>query len=376
MKRSFLRLLLMLPLFFNACGNGSAGSSTPTNEINETATEIPTPVNTTETEVETTSTTENTEDNETTNTAQSSVSTGYVLFSTMGSDTTYLINNDKEVVHTWVSDYGAANASYVIGENHLLRGAKVVSKDNTFANGGAVGGRIEELDFVGNTVWSFDHYSDDYILHHDMKELPSGNILSLSWDLQEHNGVEYWDEKIIEIDKDSQAIIWSWSAYEHSIVPTDNKADYIHLNSIDYKEDTILVSSRTLNELWTIEKSTGTIRQRYSGDLSGQHDATFLDNGNVLVFNNQRISSSVEEINLDEEKVVWRYDEGFFSDHISGAQRLSSGNTLICSGVDGEFIEVTNSGEVVWEYTNPYFNTTPKSDSNSVFKIRKYDINL
>lgn len=47
----------------------------------------------------------------------------------------------------------------------------------------------------------------------------------------------------------------------------------------------------------------------------------------------------------------------FFSSQISGAFRLHNGNTLICAGVHGELIEVTQSGEVVWKYVNPVTNT-------------------
>jgi hypothetical protein len=105
------------------------------------------------------------------------------------------------------------------------------------------------------------------------------------------------------------------------------------------------------------------------GTLNHQHDATFLDNGNILVFNNNNSDneSAVLEINSSDE-IVWEYSNGFYSEYISGAQRLESGNTLICVGGSSQFFEVTTDGEVVWEYT-------PESDDNmrhDVFKIRKY----
>src|SRR5262249_53957791 len=42
-----------------------------------------------------------------------------------------------------------------------------------------------------------------------------------------------------------------------------------------------------------------------------------------------------------------------FSMLISGAQRLSNGNTLICSGVNGTLFEVTPKNDIVWKYLNP-----------------------
>jgi hypothetical protein len=57
------------------------------------------------------------------------------------------------------------------------------------------------------------------------------------------------------------------------------------------------------------------------------------------------------------ERPIWSYTAtkptDFFSELISGAQRLENGNTLICSGVEGRIFEVTPKGEVVWDYRNP-----------------------
>ena len=43
----------------------------------------------------------------------------------------------------------------------------------------------------------------------------------------------------------------------------------------------------------------------------------------------------------------------FFSTHISGVQRLASGNTLICEGAKGAIFEATPDRDVVWHYVNP-----------------------
>jgi hypothetical protein len=57
-------------------------------------------------------------------------------------------------------------------------------------------------------------------------------------------------------------------------------------------------------------------------------------------------------------QIVWKYNSGnspasFYARHISGAQRVPNGNTVICAGTWGQFFEVTKDGEVVWEYINP-----------------------
>jgi len=56
-------------------------------------------------------------------------------------------------------------------------------------------------------------------------------------------------------------------------------------------------------------------------------------------------------------QIVWIYSAkrstAFFSPNSSGCQRLPNGNTLICATTEGHIFEVTNEGEVVWEYMNP-----------------------
>jgi hypothetical protein len=87
---------------------------------------------------------------------------------------------------------------------------------------------------------------------------------------------------------------------------------------------------------------------------------------------------------LDQE---WIYTsdppESFYSELISGAQRLPNGNTLVCSGNQGKFFEVTTEGNMVWLYVNPVtyrgiltrnepIPAGPSGLRNAVFKIRRY----
>ena len=85
-----------------------------------------------------------------------------------------------------------------------------------------------------------------------------------------------------------------------------------------------------------------------------------------------RDSTRILEINPTTMKIVWQFDAKtlgfpqlfaqhyFYSPLISNAQRLPNGNTLIDMGCDGEFLEVTAQGEVVWSYVSPYVtNSTP-----------------
>ena len=52
--------------------------------------------------------------------------------------------------------------------------------------------------------------------------------------------------------------------------------------------------------------------------------------------------------------------------YVSGAQRLSNGNTLICDGVHGTLFEVTPAGKTVWKYVNPMTSNGPLRQGESV----------
>lgn len=83
-------------------------------------------------------------------------------------------------------------------------------------------------------------------------------------------------------------------------------------------------------------------------------------------------------VNHASNEVVWRYQaldnpQSFFSPHIGGCQRLSSGNTLVCEGSKGCVFEVTNDGKVVWEYVSPYTNAAGEfGNVNWLFRARHY----
>jgi hypothetical protein len=206
----------------------------------------------------------------------------------------------------------------------------------------------------------------------------------------------------------------------------DFVGDWLHTNSLDYNAtfDQILVDVHNFNEFWVIDHSTtteeavghtggqygrgGDLLYRWGNPASyragtasdrklfGEHDATWIPSGlpgagHVLVFNNgwerpDGAYSSVEEIAppINEtghyyresgspygpEDFTWHYTAtpptSMYSYVFGGALRLADGNTLICVGTDGRFLEVTPDKTVIWEWTNPY----PSPSNNDVFLIQ------
>ena len=74
-------------------------------------------------------------------------------------------------------------------------------------------------------------------------------------------------------------------------------------------------------------------------------------------------------------ELVWSYEApdkvSFHSGFISGAQRLDNGSTLICSGAQGRFFEVTPDGEIVWEYWDTHSGNVRLPDGSPPHPVGK-----
>ena len=369
----------------------------------------------------------------------------YILFAPLNRETAYLINLDGDVVHDWELSGRPGNAVYLLEGGDLLATYTVRGRFNA----GGVGGGIELLAWDGEEVWSFELATGHAHLHHDVEMLPNSNVLMIAWEAKTRQETlaagltprelpdsgEVWSEMILEYDPSLDQVVWEWHLWDH-VLPEGQAAaqhpekidldffanprseDWWHLNAVDYSEDLdqIVLSSRAASEIWIIDHDlttaeaagdTGDLLYRFgnpaayggSGEqaLVAQHDAKFLDDDTILVFDNgdkrTRPYSRVLELDLPDyenaatsstrvlpAQIVWQYppdtsaaSDAFFSDHISGAQRLENDNTLICSGTEGRFFEVTPSGEIVWEYVNPFTSVGRDGrESNEVFRALAY----
>ena len=146
----------------------------------------------------------------------------------------------------------------------------------------------------------------------------------------------------------------------------------------------VMLSFRRINAVAIVHRATQRFRWYHRDESWGhQHDCQMLDNGNILIFANgihggEMPASRIVEFSPETGKTVWEYKGSppytFFSPHISGAQRLASGNTLICEGQWGRVFEVTPNGDVVWEYISPFFDPLPgdAGETNMMFRSYRY----
>jgi len=246
-----------------------------------------------------------------------------------------------------------------------------------------------------------------------------------------------WDHLVQDIDNTKP----NFGAIQHNPQKVDLNyfnnngisKDYFHINGLDYHPDLdqIILSVRNYDEFWIIDHSTTTAQAATSsggksgkggdllyrwgnpeaygrGDINdkklfGPHNPNWIkkgyrDEGKIMVFNNglnrtnqistveiiaPTIDTSMNYKLLPDNTFApaqpdWIYQMPVFVDFVSGASRLSNGNTFITSGPDAHFYELDNQDQVVWDYVSPadrnntYVSQGDLPIANSVFKAIRY----
>jgi hypothetical protein len=144
--------------------------------------------------------------------------------------------------------------------------------------------------------------------------------------------------------------------------------DAVHTNTIEvltpemakkspgWKAGQLLITVRSLDAIAVLDPDTRSIVWAATGPWRRPHDAQFLANGDLLLFDNKGLgnSSRVMEYDPRTQAIPWSYDgenrPEFFSRERGMSQRLANGNTLAVNSVGGEILEVTPQKEVVWSY--------------------------
>jgi len=218
--------------------------------------------------------------------------------------------------------------------------------------------------------------------HHDFVELSNGNLLVCSC-TEDFSSVE---DRVVEIDRETGEVVYELNIAD-LIEPGDGGSvnatedDWCHNNSIDYDEetDTILLSCRHLDAVLAVNKTEKELVW-ILGDPSGftsvsedlfftpvdedgdfewqyaQHNATFLPDGDILLFDNgthrtkvgaedegttgddvysRAVRYHIDTANMTIEQ-VWSYGEDrgetWYSSYISGADYLDEDTYWITSG--------------------------------------------
>ncbi len=350
---------------------------------------------------------------------------GYTLIAPQEGKKAYLLDMQGKVVHSWDLP-GPVFYSELLPNGNLLSATNTPEK-SVIAFGGNHGHLVEQ-DWSGKIVWEVTMNSKKSILHHGFDRMPNGHTLGLAWEEKSWDEAKakgrkdvpkgpvesynknmadgIWPDVIYEFDKAGK-VVWEWHAWDHVGPGADQLninqmlpdtidgdlykyPDWTHFNSVRYNEktDQLLISSRQFGEILIIDKKTSKIVWRWGnpsthgagkapsgygldGDqqLFGNHDACWLANGNISVFDNGTFrpsgaNSRVLEINPQTNKIVWSYSHnreypnGFYAAYQSSAQKLPNNNYLVNTTPYGHIFEVSPAKDIVWEYVNPVAGKT------------------
>ncbi len=232
---------------------------------------------------------------------------GYTMIAPTRYNEVYLINNCGELVHQWESTLTAGMKTQLTSDGMLLRAER---SSTTFGSGG-VGGTVLERAANSDLEWEIEYSNNEFCQHHDIVEMPNGNILLHAWyrkDVEQSlmagrdpalmppGGL--WTERVVELKEvlpGQFEEVWSWDAWDHLVQDVDplmdnfgepsehpelidinyhnQSADFLHVNGLDYNEalDQIVISSRNYNEIWIIDHSTTTQQAAtHTGGVQGR----------------------------------------------------------------------------------------------------------
>ena len=233
-----------------------------------------------------------------------------------GSFSSYLVNNEMDVIKSWSHSNGAASMPYLLQDSTLVYPYRV---PNPTMSSGGVGGGISKYNWEGDLLWHYEISNNTYQHHHDIEPLPNGNILVIVWERKtdteayavgrqsiDNSLNEMWAEAILEVEPvetNEANIVWEWHIWDHLIQDVDSglpgfgvisehpelqdinygnagtsqgpggpTGDWKHLNAINYNSelDQIVISSRHHDEIYIIDHSTTTEEAAgHSGGNSG-----------------------------------------------------------------------------------------------------------
>ncbi|MBW2027483.1 MAG: aryl-sulfate sulfotransferase [Deltaproteobacteria bacterium] len=360
---------------------------------------------------------------------------GYTIWAPLASDgevkeesgVINLMDMAGRILHTWRTAF-PVHYGRLLPNGNMFAMLRRVSEGSPLAEGyhmGGAGGLIVEYNWEGDVLFEWD----DPCSHHDMAKLANGNYIYVGWEKiprdmaprvrgglpgTEHHDGTIFSDYFREIDPEGN-ILWEWHAFEHLdpdidvISPFHARNEWSHINNIDIMPDgNVLSSSRHMDSAFIVEKDTGSILWRWGNvayydrdkgqvllgnvkdprTMGGPHAAHVIPEGlpgagHMLVYDNGMYvyGSRAIEVDIKTGEILWQtedhgpvpyvYGRNHFSPFISNAQRLANGNTLLCEGQNGVFMEITREQELVWQYVRP----TPSAGKRimwGVFRAYRY----
>jgi hypothetical protein len=226
---------------------------------------------------------------------------------------------------------------------------------------------LVKLDARSRVLWAYRGG-----IHHDLEVTADGTI----WVLDREGREGRLEDFVTAFDSSGRlrrriSILecFERSAYASLLRGMAHTGDLFHTNTLEvldgrfagrnpaFRKGNLLVSVLKLDAIAVLDPDRRTVVWARTGGWRRQHQPTFLDNGDLLLFDNLGAGpgrSRILEIDPETGRTVWQFGAGLFSKTLGSCQRLPNGNTLITESENGRALEVTRDGRIVWEFHNPH----------------------
>lgn len=294
---------------------------------------------------------------------------GYTILSPTFSTSTYLINMEGEVVHSWPSKYPNGLTGLLQPDGSIYRMCRM---EEALVHTGGITGRIQRIAWDGALLW-------DYVLNdpklgtltHTPCVMPNGHLLCVVNQLKSSEeayakgrtpgtlgkrNYSGWtadgivNAYVMELDPTTNEVLWTWHVWDHlgtgpdqvdincTLPPpatTDEsyyRINWLTINGVAYNPttDEVMLTSRNISEIYIISRKTGKLVWRWGnpanygagrrpsfcdeGDqqLWGPHNATWLADGRIQVHDNgwgrtMSPRSRVLVIDRASNKIAWQF---------------------------------------------------------------------
>jgi hypothetical protein len=317
---------------------------------------------------------------------------GYNLYTVRPLGRAELVDEKGELINAWSEDGAQFWARSLLLDNGdlLVVGAKLPDR------------YVLLLSWDNEVVWRAPLPA-----HHDARPTPDGRYVTLTLNKRElpaidpsipvrDNAITFFEpgpEVVEEISlHDTIAAAPEILPFKavgggHAVV------DLIHANSVRfmtrkelaardsfYALGNLVVCMRNQDAVAVLDGERRLVWAWGPDELEGPHDASVLENGHLLIFDNgvRRRWSRAVEVDPASGAMVWEYraeePTDFFTAARGAAQRLPNGNTLLTQSNDGRAFEVTPDGEIVWEYFVPHLDA--KGHRATIVRLYRYETEL
>lgn len=247
-----------------------------------------------------------------------------------------------------------------------------------------------KLDRCGQTQWTLNRMT-----HHSVSRASDGTFWIPSARYVQTNSrlpklhPPYVEDMILKVSEDGEVLteisvpeILFRNNLQGMLFWKKGTGDLTHVNDVEelfpemadrfpmFAPGDLLVSMRMQHMVFVVDPKTLIVKWYQAGPWLGQHDPDFLENGKILVFNNNDDGtaegsiyggSNVIEVDPASREITFRYGadprQRMFTRERGKHQELRGGNILITESNAGRAFEVDSRGEVVWEFVNRYDHT-------------------